>query len=60
MSDCKPRYKMKQSLSDRIFDIICNSFLVFFVVIVFYPVYFVVVVESYLAIELASFANRAI
>lgn len=43
MSDCKPRYKMKQSLSDRIFDIICNSFLVFFVVIVFYPVYFVVV-----------------
>lgn len=35
--------KIKPALDDRIFDIICNAFLVFFVIIVFYPIYFVVV-----------------
>lgn len=43
MRGSKSRHKMKQSLSDRMFDIICNLFLVFFVVIVFYPVYFVLI-----------------
>lgn len=41
MKDSK--IKIKQSWEDRIFDIVCNTFLILFVVSVFYPIYFVVV-----------------
>lgn len=35
--------RIKQAWDDRIFDICCNLFLTLFVIIVFYPIYFVVV-----------------
>lgn len=35
--------KMKTTWNDRIFDLICNLFLGAFIVVVFYPLYFVVV-----------------
>lgn len=34
---------MKKSWDDRIFDLICNIFLVLFVVVVFYPLYYIVI-----------------
>lgn len=36
-------FKMKQSWDDRMFDIICNVFLILFVVVVFYPLYYIVI-----------------
>lgn len=36
-------FKMKQSWDDRMFDIICNVFLVLFVIVVFYPLYYIVI-----------------
>lgn len=35
--------RVKQCWEDRIFDIVCNGFLVFFVIIVLYPIWFVVI-----------------
>lgn len=43
MRDLKERQKVKESRNDKIFDIICNTFLVILVLIVLYPMYFVVV-----------------
>lgn len=37
------RRSMRATWDDRIFDFLCNASLVFFVIITFYPVYFVVV-----------------
>jgi len=37
------RVKFKKSWDDRIFDLLCNAFLIFFVIIVFYPIYFVLI-----------------
>ncbi|MBQ7841078.1 MAG: carbohydrate ABC transporter permease, partial [Lachnospiraceae bacterium] len=42
MSEVKT-YKMKQSWDDIIFKVICDLFLVLFVIVVFYPLYFVVI-----------------
>ena len=39
----KRKKKVKQSWSDRIFDLVCNLFLILFVIAVFYPLYFVLV-----------------
>lgn len=36
-------FKMKKSWDDRIFDLICNIFLVLFVIVVFYPLYYIVI-----------------
>lgn len=36
-------HRIKEAWDDRVFDLVCNLFLVLFVIIVFYPVYFVVV-----------------
>lgn len=35
--------RMKQSWDDRLFNIICNLFLVLFVIVVFYPIYYIVI-----------------
>ena len=35
--------RMKHTWDDRIFDFVCNLFLVLFVIVVFYPIYFVLV-----------------
>ena len=43
MRSSNVKNKIKPALDDRIFDIICNTFLVLFVIVVFYPIYFVVV-----------------
>lgn len=43
MSKKKTSNKVKQAWDDKLFDLVCNLFLIFFVAIVFYPVYFVVV-----------------
>lgn len=36
-------FKMKKSWDDRIFDLICNAFLVLLVIVVFYPLYYIVI-----------------
>lgn len=43
MRNLKAGKRLKQSFGDNVFDIVCNTFLVLFLLIVLYPIYFVVV-----------------
>lgn len=39
----RKKHRIKQSLDDRIFDIICHTLLLLLIAVVFYPIYFVLI-----------------